>query len=199
MTTEQRTDRTSNGAQEHLEREDSKDEIAGLRCELEVQAISRSHLMRGTEDERTLGERHRLETQFDYLSASEGTNAGPRSEGMTVTSSPEVRMCREQIESSPGESLRTSEAGAIPLTSLTVLVDLWPILTQEEVDATRGRPELVSAILRSKIGYAERIARDAMAGFPEQALRRRALSGRSRMIGALATLGALTAFVLPLF
>jgi hypothetical protein len=42
------------------------------------------------------------------------------------------------------------------------LADCWPVLTLSELESTHGRPAMLAAILESKIGYAQRLAREAL-------------------------------------
>jgi hypothetical protein len=42
------------------------------------------------------------------------------------------------------------------------LADLWPGLTLSELESTHGRPAMLAAILEAKIGYAQRLAREAL-------------------------------------
>jgi hypothetical protein len=46
--------------------------------------------------------------------------------------------------------------------AMAILADRWPVLTLEELEATRGRPEMVASMLEAKIGYAQWLARDVL-------------------------------------
>jgi hypothetical protein len=57
---------------------------------------------------------------------------------------------------------REAAPQAVPLAMLEKLAERWPTLTREELDATRGRSELVAALLRAKADYAEILTREAL-------------------------------------
>jgi hypothetical protein len=42
------------------------------------------------------------------------------------------------------------------------LADRWPELTPGELDATRGRPDLLAALLQAKLAYAQRLAEESV-------------------------------------
>jgi hypothetical protein len=42
------------------------------------------------------------------------------------------------------------------------LADRWPVLTADELEATRGRGELLAALLQAKLEYAQRLAEESV-------------------------------------
>lgn len=52
--------------------------------------------------------------------------------------------------------------------TMAILADRWPVLTIEELRATGGRPEMLASVFEAKIGYAQLLARDALAPWRRQ-------------------------------
>jgi hypothetical protein len=44
----------------------------------------------------------------------------------------------------------------------------WPVLTRDELEATRGQTDLVDAVLRAKLGYAHRLVEECLAQTPRR-------------------------------
>jgi hypothetical protein len=57
---------------------------------------------------------------------------------------------------------RETSLHAVPFATIQKLAERWPTLTREELDATHGRSELITALLRAKADYAEILTREAL-------------------------------------
>ena len=78
--------------------------------------------------------------------------------------------------------------------TMAILADRWPVLTIEELLATRGRPEMVASLFEAKIGYAQLLARDALA--PWQKQRASSAYGSPWLLQSAGVVSALGAVVL---
>lgn len=79
--------------------------------------------------------------------------------------------------------------------TMAILADRWPVLTIEELQATRGRPEMVASVLEAKIGFAQLLARDALGQRQKQ---RRSTGYNPSWLRGVGVASALSASVLIL-
>ncbi|MBX7112263.1 MAG: hypothetical protein K1X87_10525 [Dehalococcoidia bacterium] len=71
------------------------------------------------------------------------------------------------------------------------LLDRWPQLTSDELEATHGKPDLVDAVLEAKLGYARRLVEELF--LPWRLQRLQASRARGRVTRGLLRLVSLTA------
>lgn len=82
---------------------------------------------------------------------------------------------------------------------MVTLAERWPILTLEELRATRGRPDLVDALLRAKIDCARVVSGETLPRTRRHG--RRGVHGlrRNWIASAFATASALVIAIAPRF